>query len=224
MGYLANQNNEIIVDAILTKDGRDRLASGRQLNISYFALSDDEIDYTLYNVNHPLGTDFYDIAIKNLPLLEPLPISRNQFKCLLYTSTDRVISTSLLVCVFPPEFASGINVHTQNSNTYTTTIIPTVTNTTLVAPAIWYSLVFNEDVSPWLTFIGAPISTGARPNYPKISSAGYSVIGLGFQLKIDFKEIGDGGRKLFSGLIKVAGGINGVQDLPINILVDSSIG
>ena len=51
MGYLANQNNEIIVDAILTKAGRERLSLGGQLNITHFSLSDDEIDYSLYNTS-----------------------------------------------------------------------------------------------------------------------------------------------------------------------------
>ena len=45
MAYL--DNTEITVDAILTKKGRQKLASGQSLNITKFALGDDEIDYTL---------------------------------------------------------------------------------------------------------------------------------------------------------------------------------
>jgi len=53
MGYL---NNQIItVDAILTKKGRELLAKGDgSFNITQFALSDDEVDYTLYNPNPEL--------------------------------------------------------------------------------------------------------------------------------------------------------------------------
>ena len=87
MGYLSNQNNEIIVDAILTKYGREKLASGQQLGIIKFALSDDEIDYTLYNVNHPMGSDFFDLAIRSLPILEPVPNSTRQFRYYLYTNS-----------------------------------------------------------------------------------------------------------------------------------------
>ena len=43
MGYL--NNTEVIVDAILTKKGRQKLASGQALNITKFALGDDEVDY-----------------------------------------------------------------------------------------------------------------------------------------------------------------------------------
>ena len=72
MGYL--DNSSVVVDAILTKKGRELLAKGsNQFNITKFALSDDEVDYSLYNPAHPLGTDFYGIAIENLPLLEASP-------------------------------------------------------------------------------------------------------------------------------------------------------
>ena len=42
MAYL--DNTEITVDAILTKKGRQKLASGQSLNITKFALGDDEIE------------------------------------------------------------------------------------------------------------------------------------------------------------------------------------
>ena len=72
MGYL---NNSIItVDAILTKKGRELLAKGDgSFKITQFALSDDEIDYTLYNPSHPSGSAFYGSAIEKMPLLEAFP-------------------------------------------------------------------------------------------------------------------------------------------------------
>jgi|TARA_R100000455_G_C6263202_1_gene118477 hypothetical protein len=72
MGYL--DNSIVTVDAILTKKGRELLARGDgSFKITQFALSDDEIDYTLYNPTHPLGSQFYGQAIENLPLLEAFP-------------------------------------------------------------------------------------------------------------------------------------------------------
>jgi hypothetical protein len=72
MGYL---NNQIVtVDAILTKKGRELLAKGDgSFRITQFALSDDEIDYTLYNTTHPSGSAYYGEAIENMPLLEAFP-------------------------------------------------------------------------------------------------------------------------------------------------------
>jgi hypothetical protein len=71
MGYLSN--NELTVDAILNKKGREKLAAGLGLNITQFALADDEIDYSLYEPAHPLGSAYYDAAIKNMPVLEASP-------------------------------------------------------------------------------------------------------------------------------------------------------
>jgi len=67
MGYL--DNTSVTVDAVLTKLGRQRLAEGN-LNITKFALSDDEVNYALYDTSHNLGTAFYGQAIERMPVLE----------------------------------------------------------------------------------------------------------------------------------------------------------
>lgn len=72
MAYL--NNSVVTVDAILTKKGRELLARGDgSFRITQFALSDDEIDYTLYNTTHPSGSSYYGEAIENMPLLEAFP-------------------------------------------------------------------------------------------------------------------------------------------------------
>ena len=72
MGFLNNTN--VTVDAILTKKGRELLAQGTDaFNITKFALADDEVDYNLWDVTHPNGSDFYGKVIENMPLLEAIP-------------------------------------------------------------------------------------------------------------------------------------------------------
>jgi hypothetical protein len=72
MGYL--DNSSVTVDAILTLKGRELLAKGgNAFNITQFALGDDEIDYTLWNPNHPLGTNYYGVIIENMPIVEAIP-------------------------------------------------------------------------------------------------------------------------------------------------------
>ena len=72
MAYL--NNTAVTVDAILTTKGRELLARGDgSFAITQFALSDDEIDYTMYNPSHPSGSAFYGQAIDNMPLLEAFP-------------------------------------------------------------------------------------------------------------------------------------------------------
>lgn len=66
-------NSTITVDAILTKKGRELLAKGRGLNITQFAVADDEVDYTLWTTSHPLGTNYYGSIIENMPLVEASP-------------------------------------------------------------------------------------------------------------------------------------------------------
>ena len=72
MGYL--NNSVMTIDAILTTKGRELLAANDgSFRITQFALADDEIDYTLYNVNHPSGSAFYGEAVDGMPLLEAFP-------------------------------------------------------------------------------------------------------------------------------------------------------
>jgi hypothetical protein len=72
MGYL--DNTSVVVDAILTKKGRELLSrNDGSFQITQFSISDDEIDYTLYNPNHPSGSAFYGEAIENMPVLEAFP-------------------------------------------------------------------------------------------------------------------------------------------------------
>jgi len=71
MGLL--DNDTVIVDAILTKLGRQKLANGEPLGISQYPLGDTRVDYTLYNADHPSGSSAYGSAITSLPMLEAVP-------------------------------------------------------------------------------------------------------------------------------------------------------
>ena len=84
MGYL---NNAVVtVDAILTTKGRQLLAQNNgSFRITQFALADDEVNYTLYNPNHPSGSAYYGEAIQNMPLLEAFPQETQTMKYKLVT-------------------------------------------------------------------------------------------------------------------------------------------
>ena len=72
MSYLSSTS--VVVDAILTKKGRELLARNNgSFQITQFSLADDEIDYTLYNPNHPSGSAFYGEAIEAMPILQAYP-------------------------------------------------------------------------------------------------------------------------------------------------------
>ena len=84
MGYL--NNSVVTIDAILTTKGRQALAKNDgSFRITQFGLADDEIDYTLYNPNHPSGSAYYGEAIVNMPLLEAFPQETQMMKYQLVT-------------------------------------------------------------------------------------------------------------------------------------------
>jgi len=68
MAFLDN-SGDIILDAVLTDAGRKRLAKGDgSFKIAKFALSDDEINYGLYDKTNTSGSAYYDLTILQSPI------------------------------------------------------------------------------------------------------------------------------------------------------------
>ena len=88
MGFLDN-SGDIILDAVLTDLGRKKLAQGN-FNITQFALGDEEIDYSLYDINHASGSAYYDLEILQTPILEAFTNNTSTMKSSLvtYSNTD----------------------------------------------------------------------------------------------------------------------------------------
>ncbi len=89
MGIL--DNDTVIVDAILTKLGRDKLRQGQPLGITQYAFGDTGVDYNLYNPDHPSGSDAYGTAITSLPQLEAVPDDDVFMRSRLYGTGERGI-------------------------------------------------------------------------------------------------------------------------------------
>jgi hypothetical protein len=95
MGYL--DNSSITVDAILTKKGRELLSrNDGSFNITSFALGDDEIDYSLFNENHPNGSQYAGEAIENIPILEAFPDENNIMKHKLITLNRNITKLPII--------------------------------------------------------------------------------------------------------------------------------
>jgi len=97
MGFLDN-SGDIILDAVLTDLGRKQMADGN-FQIAKFALGDDEIDYSLYNANHPSGSAYYDLEILQSPVMEAATRQASSIKygLLSITRTDIVYMPTLKV-------------------------------------------------------------------------------------------------------------------------------
>lgn len=85
MAFLDN-SGDIILDAVLTDAGRQRMARGN-FKIVKFALGDEEVNYELFNSSHPSGSAFYDLQIMQTPVLEAFTNNTSLMKNKLVTMT-----------------------------------------------------------------------------------------------------------------------------------------
>lgn len=80
MGFI--DNSTIVVDSILTKRGKELFLSGGNTKIVKYALSDEDVDYTLWDKKHPDGPGAYGTVIENMNVLEA-NIARDELKTFL---------------------------------------------------------------------------------------------------------------------------------------------
>ena len=97
MGLL--DNDTVIVDAILTKLGRQKLANGQPLDITQYTFGDTGVDYTLYNPDHPSGSSAYGSAITDLPMLEAVPDDNVFLRFKLYGQGERNVQNFSFITI-----------------------------------------------------------------------------------------------------------------------------
>jgi len=83
MAFLDN-SGDIILDAVLTDAGRQRMARGN-FKIVKFALGDEEVNYELFNSSHPSGSAYYDLEVMQTPILEAFTNNTASMKSRLMT-------------------------------------------------------------------------------------------------------------------------------------------
>jgi hypothetical protein len=126
MAFLDN-SGDIILDAVLTDTGRFRLAKGDgSFKIAKFALGDDEIDYSLYNKDHPSGSAYYDLDILQTPVLEALTDNASALKSHLLT----INQTDLLFLPVLRLFDTDSTSATFGNNGYFIVVADQTTETT----------------------------------------------------------------------------------------------
>ena len=81
MASFLDNSCDIILDTVLTDYGRQLLAKGDgSFKITKFALSDEEIDYGLFDKNHASGSAYYDLEILQTPILEAITDNATSMK------------------------------------------------------------------------------------------------------------------------------------------------
>ena len=72
------RTHTVTTNATLTTRGREILSREGKIDVTKFILSDEEIDYTLWDNKHPDGTKLYTRVLEDTPLLEATP-NRTKF-------------------------------------------------------------------------------------------------------------------------------------------------
>jgi len=182
MAYISRDNNTVVVDAILTKKGRELLANGQTaFNIVKFALADDEVDYSLWNPHNAKGSNYYGEVIENMPLMEA---NVNETKSMRYKLvTLNKDQTRVAVLKDLPEIItleSQVGQYTLNPNT-----LPTGADSTL-----GYTLVLHDSSLATIETIGNVPTGGESQAASFINIQDYSttITALGKSFKLRAKS------------------------------------
>jgi len=171
MGIL--DNDTVIVDAILTKKGRQKLAQGQPLGITQYAFGDTGVDYTLYNSSHPSGSDSYGSAITNLPMLEAVPDENVFLRYKLYGQGERNVQNFAYITV--ENTSITIPKQPLKTKSVAQTIIPSVFNQTVESTNFNYRILDIRGLYlPNLGDTAGPSSVVSMTNYTGTSWPGTS--------------------------------------------------
>jgi hypothetical protein len=159
MAYL--DNSSITVDAILTKKGRELLSKGKdEFKITQFAIADDEIDYDLWNPDHPLGTQYYGTIIENMPIVEAIPDETQMLKYKLITLPKKTTKI--------PVVTVGNTSITLQAEGDIATITPNTSNFSGGNATLGYTAILsNSDVADIRIAPGGDIQTSVLPTAPR---------------------------------------------------------
>ena len=112
MGWLDHSTNNIILDAVLTDYGRQRLSSANSsFNVTHYSLGDDEVDYRMIKkYGRTVGKEKIE---KNTPIFEALT---NPSIALKYKLIGRENDGTSMSSIYLPVLKSSSNVTLDNTN------------------------------------------------------------------------------------------------------------
>jgi hypothetical protein len=204
-------NNTITVNAVLTKKGRELLAANGGLNINSFALADDEIDYTLYQPNHPKGSAYYDLSIRNTPIFEAFTDETQVMKYKLVTLPSGTTSVPVILLD-----RSSILVDKNFKSELTITPATNPVNNTRLG---YTAILNNKNVG---TIIGEGISSDSSITIPSFLgdlASNSAQVAVGFTFK--FIPNSSLTQNTSTRLIVVGNETGGSVSIPVTIIVDT---
>lgn len=189
MAFL-NNSGDIILDAVLTDAGRQRMARG-EFKIVKFALSDEEINYQLYDSNHPSGSAFSDLEIMQTPILESFTNNTSLMKTKLVSFSRNNI---LYMPIFRLNNKSAIRTSTHSDNNgYLLTADSTTTNRVtdfgeVAAKGILPGknlVTLSQNSQTAFIFVDQGLSTGGSP--PIDSTMPADLLETAFLIRVDHR-------------------------------------
>jgi len=135
MGFLDHSTNNIIVDAVLTDVGREKLASATSSEnfVASYAFADDEIDYTMIK---KYGTIVGKEKIeKNTPVFEASTNAELGVKYFLSTSANPIVAQ--------PTMATTLTKSGLNRNTLETSLTISLTDNEQILNSLEYEIVYD---------------------------------------------------------------------------------
>jgi len=182
MGYL--NNSSVTVDAILTLKGRELLAKGGDaFKITQFAVGDDEIDYTLWNPDHPLGTNYYGTIIENMPITEAIPDETQALKYKLVSLPKQTTNI--------PIVSVGNTSITLEGPGASSIILPNTVNLQGGNANLGYTAILSDSSIANIT-VTSPLQNSVLPTTPRFigdNEDAQSVAVAGFEFKVSAKTL-----------------------------------
>ena len=135
MGFLDHSTNNIIVDAVLTDVGREKLASATSSEnfVASYAFADDEIDYTMIK---KYGTIVGKEKIeKNTPVFEASTNAELGVKYFLSTSANPIVAQ--------PTMGATLTKSGLNRNTLETSLTISLTDNEQILNSLEYDIVYD---------------------------------------------------------------------------------
>lgn len=180
MAYI--DNTTVTVTAILTKKGREKLASGQGFNITQFAVADDEVDYSLWTETHPLGTAYYGAAIEGMPLIEAVPDETQVMRYKLVTlprGTNQI-----------PIISLGFTSIVITAGQTTTFPVRPSTSQGLNGPGFGYTAVLYDSTAAVLVGTGLPDNFSASaPSFLGDQTTANAVVAVGLEFTLTPKDV-----------------------------------
>lgn len=135
MGFLQQDTNNIILDAVLTKEGRRRLAANNgSFQITHFSLGDDEVDYAVIEkYGRAVGREKIE---KNTPVFEALTDGNLESLSRLITISDSTVSALATYTLAPATTVTLANTLNGAGASQTVIVTQTGANNAAIPPEI----------------------------------------------------------------------------------------